>query len=165
MGEPESYGMIRQSPQFELPVAIAVVAAITVWCTTLLMPKPAAIVLPSVELDICEAVFRYQFRHNASTEQLKAGEYYLTIQSKNPSRDFISRFDDHSPRVQDGSGFREGCGCLKFYIAEIKRLSEDRAMVSGGYYAGPLGATGNSYMVVCVNGKWVVESMKGKWIS
>ena len=101
--------MPRTSPQFELALAIAVVGVVSVWCASLIVPKAATVDLPDDELDVCEAVFRYQFQHNASGIQ-KADVYFLTIQSQNPSHRFIARFSDHSPPVRKGSRFMTGCG-------------------------------------------------------
>lgn len=57
------------------------------------------------KLDICEAVFRYQFEHNASGAQQKAKAYFLKIHNKDPSDEFLARFKGHTPPVKKGSDF------------------------------------------------------------
>src|SRR5438105_4744129 len=44
------------------------------------------------EEEIAEAVFRYQFLHNASSRQQHAAVYFLSLRHKNPSKEFILRF-------------------------------------------------------------------------
>ena len=64
----------------------------------------------SEELDICEAVFRHVFEHNASGQQQNANAYYLLIFGKDPTEAFLARFQEHHPPVKMGSAFVTGNG-------------------------------------------------------
>src|ERR1043165_6923434 len=87
--------------------------------------------------DIREAVFRYQFGHNASGAQQQAAVYFLEILSNDerssfdPSDEFMARFGDHRPPVRKQSRARPGKGSaptdritgeegLIFRVGEIK---------------------------------------------
>lgn len=115
-------------------------------------------------LDICEVVFRYQFKHNASTLQDNAKAYFISILGQDPSDEFLSRFSGNTPPVGNGSEFAIGEG-LVFCISSINRIDEDTVQVSGGYYEAELSSSNHIYTVVRKNGKWVVESDEMQWIS
>lgn len=115
-------------------------------------------------LDIAEATFRYQFQKNASGAQQKAEAYFLSLFAKDPSPEFLKRFAQHKPPVQKGSEFKVGNG-LAFRVITIKRVSETKVEVSGGYYEGNLSSSGNSYFVEKKDGKWVVTGERMHWIS
>ena len=115
-------------------------------------------------LDICEAVFRYQFKHNASTIQQKAKAYFITILKQNPSDEFLTRFMGNIPPVRKGSDFAIGEGLI-FYINSVSRIDENTARGSGGYYEAELSSSNNIYTVVRKNGKWAVENDEMQWIS
>ena len=115
-------------------------------------------------LDICEAVFRYLFKHNASKVQQKAKSYFITIFKQDPSDEFLARFTGNNPPVRKGSDFAIGEG-LVFSIGSIIRIGEDTAQVCGGYYETGLSSSGNIYTVVRKNGLWVVENDEMLWIS
>ncbi len=115
-------------------------------------------------LDICEAVFRYQFKHNASGAKQNAKAYFLEILRKDPSPEFLARFKDNAPPVKKGSEFAIGKG-LKFKVGGIKRLNDSKVEVSGGYYEGGLSSSGCTYSVVLKDKKWVVTERKMLWIS
>jgi hypothetical protein len=110
-------------------------------------------------LDICEALFRYQFTHNASGQQQNAPAYYLSIYETDPPKDLIERFQNSKPPVNIGSEFKIGSG-LKFEINSINRLNKNNVVIEGGYYAGPLGSSGNTYHLQKTNGVWKVISDK-----
>ena len=115
-------------------------------------------------LDIAEATFRYQFLHNASGQQQKAPAYFLSLFGKDPDDAFLKRFEGHNPPVQRGSAFAIGKG-LRFRVERIKRVSDTKAEVSGGYYEAGLSSSGNTYSVELKEGKWVVAGDKMDWIS
>jgi hypothetical protein len=115
-------------------------------------------------LDIAEATFRYQFQKNASGAQQKAAAYYLSLFEKDPSPEFLKRFAQHKPPVRKGSEFKVGNG-LAFRVITIKRVSETKVEVSGGYYEGDLSSSGNSYFVEKKDGKWVVTGVEMHWLS
>ena len=115
-------------------------------------------------LDIAEATFRYQFRNNASAAQQQTTAYFLTLFKKDPSPEFLKRFEGHKPPVKRGSEFNVGNG-LSFRIDMIKRVTETKMEVSGGYYEGVKSSSGNTYFVEKKNGTWVVTGDEMHWIS
>ncbi len=121
-------------------------------------PYDAAITEAQAQ-DIAEATFRYQFAHNVSAQKQKAPAYFLRLFDKDPSPEFLNRFKNHKPPVKKGAEFVIGKG-LKFFIERIKRVSETKVEVSGGYYEGYESASGNTYTVELKDGKWVVTSDK-----
>ncbi len=115
-------------------------------------------------LDIAEVTFRYQFEHNASGAQQKAQAYFLSVFNKDPSPEYLKRFEGNKPPVKNGSEFKIGNG-LAFRVGAIKRVSETKVEVSGGYYEAGLSSSGNTYFVEKKDGKWVVTEDKMHWIS
>lgn len=127
--------------------------------------------------DIREAVFRYQFSHNASAAQQSVDVYFLSLaEETDPDAGLLARFADHHPevkavsqsdvaaggRVEEKSSGRSG---LIFRVDSIHPLDAQRARVKGGYYEANLSASGNNYFLECQEGKWAVVDAVGKWIS
>jgi hypothetical protein len=81
--------------------------------------------------DICEVVFRYQFKHNASVAQQNTNT--IVIFKQDPPDEFLARFTDNTPPVKKGSDFAKGKG-LVFSIGSINRIDENTAQVNGGFY-------------------------------
>ena len=115
-------------------------------------------------LDICEAVFRYQFNHNASVVQQNAKAYFIMILKQDPSDVFLARFKGNTPPVRKGSEFAIGKGLI-FCIRSINRIDENIVRVFGGFYEAELSSSVNIYTVVRKNGQWVVEKDEMQWIS
>ena len=115
-------------------------------------------------LDIAEATFRYQFEHNASGQQQNSPAYYLSLFGKDPTPEFLARFKNNKPPVRKGSDFKVGAG-VKFLVEGIKRVSDTKVEVSGGYDEAALSASGNTYLVELKDGKWVVTGDTMHWIS
>ena len=128
-------------------------------------------------LDVQEAVFRYQFEHNASGRKQSADFYCLGLRDKqDPPEELMRRFAGHSPKVFPASqcttdarsgvshGIMSGEG-LVFSITEIKWISDSEVEVSGGYYEGGLSSSGNIYRLKRVAGKWQVHEDTMEWIS
>lgn len=116
------------------------------------------------DLAIYEAVFRHQFRSNASGAQSSAPAYFLSIEGKDPPSGFLERFQDNRPPVRPGSEFRRGAGLL-FRVEGITEISSSIVNVTGGYYEAELSASGNTYRVELREGLWVVVSDKMDWVS
>lgn len=111
------------------------------------------------EDDIREAVFRYQFDHNASGQQKRAQFYYLAVGKKqaDPTDEFMKRFADHHPPVRKVSEWKpKGRPGLVFRVSSIKWISDTKVEAEGGYYEGLLSSSGNTYIVVKRQGKWKV---------
>ncbi len=115
-------------------------------------------------LDICEALFRYQFINNASGAQQKADAYFLSIYEADPPRDLIARFENNVPPVKSGFEFRIGDG-IKFEIRSFTRLDENNIKIKGGYYEGGLSSSCNTYRLRRIEGVWMVISDRMEWIS
>lgn len=131
--------------------------------------KTAALATPSEsetseELDICEAVFRHVFEHNASGQQQNANAYFLKIFGKDPTEAFLARFQEHRPPVKMGSAFVTGNG-LEFRIESIDRIHDNKVEVRGGYFEGGLSSSGNIYTVVRKGQQWQVIDDRMLWIS
>jgi hypothetical protein len=130
---------------------------------------------PADEDDIREAVFRYEFAHNASGQQQHAKVYFLSVdKDEDPSDAFMSRFKDHQPPVKKRSratGEFEvidrdtGERGLIFRATTIKQLGEDKVEVDGGYYEAGLSSSGNTYAVARKDHEWVVTKDEMRWIS
>ncbi|MBI4468077.1 MAG: hypothetical protein HY650_02015 [Acidobacteria bacterium] len=128
------------------------------------------------EESIREAVYRYQFSHNTSTQQQAARVFFLTLGGKgdDPSEALMARFAGHKPPVKglsqatftDDVGVRDndsgGRGIL-FRIKSIQWLTETEAEVRGGFYEGPQSASDNTYSVKREDGKWVVTKDVLQW--
>jgi hypothetical protein len=128
--------------------------------------------------DIREAVFRWQFDHNASGQQTNAQVYFLEVGEKggDPTDEFMKRFADHKPSVRkvSASSASAGKGVLDkktgekgliFRVTSIEWKSDTEVDVSGGYYEAGLSASGNTYTLKKDKGKWKVTNDKMHWIS
>jgi len=125
--------------------------------------------------DIREAVFRYQFEHNASGQQQNAKVYFLSFgKDKEPGDAFIARFKDHKPPVKKRSQSKgqfevidkeTGERGLIFTVGAIKVVDAAKIQVEGGYYEAGLSSSGNVYTVERKDGKWVVTKDQMLWIS
>lgn len=144
-------------------------------------------------LDLFEAFFRYKFGNNYSQgKNTDAYYYYLEIAGKDPSPEFMVRFDGHSPPVKKGSEFVEPelikivdvespdaepmdlevdveNGIL-FQIHSCKWvglgwITRNSVEIYGGYYEGWLSASRNSYIWVRKKGKWTLKSKGKGWMA
>lgn len=109
----------------------------------------------STTLDIVEATFRYQFRHNHSGQQENAKAYYLTFLNQDPSLAVLARFKNHSPPVLEGSRFAVRKG-IQFKIDVIRCPHPPKVQVWGGYYEGDLSSSIEVYTVEHRQGQWMV---------
>jgi hypothetical protein len=119
--------------------------------------------------DIREAVFRYQFRHNASIQGNSARVYCISSENKaDLSDNFMKRFAGFNPPVHKASdctidpykGVVEkatGKRGLVFWVKSIKWISSTDAEVDGGYFEDGLSASHNTYIVSRATGRWVVS--------
>lgn len=129
--------------------------------------------------DVREAVFRYEFEHNASAAQNKVRYYFISIDDGkvDPTPQFLARFKDISPRVLPGSAGAQspldtrihhkidGAKGLSFNVGEIKWIGDDKVEVEGGYFESGLSASGNTYTVERRSGVWTVTENHMWWIS
>jgi hypothetical protein len=95
---------------------------------------------------------------------MEAPAFYLELMGEDPSPEFLARFDGNEPPVRKGSEFGDGGGVL-FRVESVKRVSDTKVEVSGGYYEGSLSASGNTYFLERKDGGWVVTGDEMHWIS
>jgi len=130
----------------------------------------------AIEDDIREAVFRYQFLHNASGQQQHAKVYFLSLsEGKDPNDKFVERFRGQTPPVKKGSQATTQPGVVKdkttgeegiiFRVTRIKWINGSDVVVEGGYYEGNLSSSGNIYRVKLTRKRWVVKSDRMLYIS
>jgi len=83
------------------------------------------------EDSIREAVFRYQFDHNASGQQKKASVYCLSVGNgqTDPSDDLMKRFANHKPPVRKAS---------ECQVDPYKGVTDKRTGTPGLIFASPL---------------------------
>jgi hypothetical protein len=142
---------------------------------------------PTIEFyseDIREAVFRYQFQHNASGQQGNAQVYFLGIQGTgesdqvhyvDPPDELMARFAGNVPPVkrrsectysQDGVFDKHsGARGLLFWLGAAEEIGTDEVQVYGGYFEAGLSASGNIYTLRRISGRWVVVKDVMMWIS
>ena len=121
----------------------------------------------TAEADIAEAVFRYQFEHNASAIQQKANHYCLSLPDERlPDAAFLHRFDGNKPPVSTaGECERKSGHDLFFRVQRFDWRSDDEVWVRGGYWEANLSSSVESYRVRRKNGKWVVDGARMEAIS
>ncbi|MBX7173107.1 MAG: hypothetical protein K1X72_19210 [Pyrinomonadaceae bacterium] len=125
------------------------------------------------EKNIIETVFRFQSKNLASKDNTII--YFLSLYDKDPDNKFMIRFQG-LPRIKkysqavvngiDGVKDKEtGVSGLILQIKGIKWLNQNEVKVTGGYYEDGLSASGNTYTVKRIKGKWIVTKDDLKWIS
>jgi hypothetical protein len=118
------------------------------------------------EPDILEAAFRYQFENNESAIRQNARRYCLTLTGKEPSAEFLRRFEGHQPPVVAAGGCDRASGKDLFFRAAIVEWENDStAIVRGGYYEGNLSSSREELRVVWEDGEWVVKDKRLEMIS
>jgi hypothetical protein len=130
------------------------------------------------EWDVRETTFRYQFSKNNSALKQHAGAYYLSVgeverTDADPPADFMKRFDGNIPPVKKVSDSvltdrgvmdrRTGEPGLIFRTGVIKLTSDTEAEISGGYSEHNRSASGNTYYLQKVDGKWKVVKDVLNW--
>lgn len=126
-------------------------------------PVPRA----AAEEEIAEAVFRYQFDHNASGIQKKAARYCLSLPGdRSPGAAFLQRFQGNEPPVASAEECeRVGGKNLYFRVQKFDWRRDDEVWVRGGYFEGNLSSSIEAYQVVFQNGRWVVKGSRMEVIS
>lgn len=143
-------------------------------CTTSIQrSKSGKTSTPVIDLDMAEAVFRYQFENNGSELYTDASAYFLEVRKTDPEDAFINRFKGLQPPVKKKSqcstkGMRvtdrkTGKRGLMFNVDKTAMTGADTAEAWGGYLEGELSASSNIYFLNRKNGKWSVEKDKVNW--
>lgn len=128
------------------------------------------------ERDICEAVFRYQFTHNASGQQTNAGVFFLSMTNADPDDSFMNRFAGDTPPVKKASLASSDtrtivmdpetkANGLILQIENIRWITEEKVEVDGGYFEAGDSSSGNTYYLEKQKGRWIVIKDGMHWIS
>ena len=154
----------RSSAKALLLLPLLVVASA---CASSAPPPPSGPGRSTAEIDIAEAVFRYQFDHNASAIQQKADHYCLSFpDERSPDAAFLERFDGNHPQVLSADECQRKSGHdLFFRVQRFDWRSDTEVWVSGGYWEGNLSSATDSYRVRIKNGKWVVDGARRETVS
>ena len=117
--------------------------------------------------DIAEAVFRYQFDHNASAIQKGAEKYCLSLPGeKMPTAEFLKRFEGNRPPVLAADQCERKSGrSLFFRVQKLDWRKDNEVWVRGGYWEGNLSSSIEMFRVLNENGKWVVKGARMEAIS
>jgi hypothetical protein len=139
----------------------------TASCASSAGPAPSSAAQAAAEGDIAEAVFRYQFRHNASSLQERADRYCLSLPGeRSPDAAFLQRFDGNTPQVLGVDECRRKSGKnLLFRLQKLDWRGDDEVWVSGGYWEGNLSSSVEFYRARRKDGKWVVDGARMEAIS
>jgi len=123
-----------------------------------------------MELDIAEAVYRYQMDHCYSGTSPKV--WFLGNGAKDPSAEVLKRFNGHSPPVKGRSQMSEnfkdrenGEKGILLVIEEPKWTSDTTVQVEGGCVAGPRAGHGSRYSLKREKSAWLVTAAEPTWIS
>ena len=152
-----------------LLLAIALLGA----CGTRDAPEPKVWTSPvrsSAELDILEAVFRYQLGHNEPGDP-KPERFLLSLFEgkdalKDPPDELLVRFRGNVPSVEpvsdagssiglDVHGNYDTGGAVVLHLDEIRHTAQNTAEVLGSYFSARW-ASVHAYVVERRSGRWVV---------
>jgi hypothetical protein len=131
------------------------------------------------EDDIREAVFRYQFDHDAIQQKPHTKVYFISFENrKDPDDKFLKRFAGNIPNVKkesqavasnNGTGGvidKESGGLgIIFRITQLKWVNENEVEVEASFHVAMLFAGGCKYLVMRQDKKWVVKWCVSKWES
>jgi len=130
------------------------------------------------ELDVEEAVFRYQLDRDPVSPKPRMADFVLLSLDElhSPAPELVARFADQSPPVDSVSELRidaqrhirhktrPGKGMI-LMAKTIRRLGEHRFEVDGEIRWGSRGASGTRYLVQRRGSSWVVVSYSMSWIT
>jgi hypothetical protein len=125
-------------------------------------PVPSPEAQAAAESDVAEAVFRYQFQHNAATIRDTAERYCLALSDeRNPDPAFLHRFEAVHPQVMAaGQCARKAAKDLFFRVQQFDWQGSEEVWVRGGYSEGSLKSVGESYRVRRKDGRWTVDGSR-----
>ena len=111
------------------------------------------------ELNVCEAVFRYQIDSVEKAIPGSISTYYLSVNDLNPPQSLLDRLRADNLHVARGSFFLPDLwkGAWHSVIRSMERIDDRTFLVHGGYENGGLSASGEDYTVVHRDGRWSVE--------
>jgi hypothetical protein len=147
------------------------------------------------ENDIRDAVIRYQMeewarqgdknerdvkdkRDKAVAKQLNFRVFFVSINGKDPSDDFLKRFASVPRTIKKRSQAKMSSPNMEwvtdkdthqpgiiFSAGEIRWTKESEVEAEGGYHCGRLCGAGDVFTVQLQNGRWRVIQKRMKWIS
>lgn len=124
--------------------------------------------------DALEAVLRFELQ-----EVSEPCTYYLEVDGEDPDPALLARLRDLGIRVEPRSACEAGLeiggvrdrrtgesGAI-LHVSGLRRsLANPGAVaVDGGYYGGPLCASGHSWWLLWLPGRWVVHARQLRWVS
>lgn len=138
-------------------------------------PVPAGDERAAEESDVREAVLRYQFHHNASSQRANARVFCVTVGGQDPDYDFLQRFAGGGVPVRKASDCNvseqgvvdkaTGVQGLKLAAGKVEWITGGEVRVDGGYYEASLSASGNTYRLRKQAKGWTVVESLERWIS
>lgn len=148
-------------------LALLLALLVTTACASSAPPPPSGLSHPTAEADIAEAVFRYQFAHNASAIHQNADHYCLSFPNeRSPDAAFLQRFDGNHPQVLSADECQRKSGHdLFFRVQRYDWRSDTEVWVSGGYWEASLSSSNEIYRARLKNGKWVVDGAHQETVS
>ena len=116
---------------------------------------------------LLKSVLAYQFANNRSAVRENAATYFIGLENgKDPSDDFLRRFDGRLPPVEPLSlatiidhrvvDSRTSKPALIFQITKVMEPEQDRALIETGYYEAELSASWNTLQGICERGEWQI---------
>jgi predicted small lipoprotein YifL len=125
-------------------------------------PPPSPEAQAAAESDVAEAVFRYQFQHNAASIRETAERYCLALSDeRNPDPAFLHRFDAVQPQVVAARKCdRKAAKDLFFRVQQFDWQGSEEVWVRGGYSEGSLKSVAESYRVRRKDGRWTVDGSR-----
>ena len=140
---------------------------------------------PSVEkadedLQIRQAVLRYQFEHTAAAHKYSIFCIAVTKGRIEPGPDAPAKLmhglSDATHKVVKSSDCNENQGdgvierasgkpALILHVGRVTWITKEEAVVEGGYYEDALSASGNTYRLQKTDGKWRVVKDQWMWMA
>ena len=120
------------------------------------------------ELDVCEAVFRFQIESLEKAIPGQISTHYLSVNEANPPASLLDRLSASRLHVERGSLFYPELwrkGAWHSVIRRLERIDDKTFVVHGGYANNGLSASGEDYTVVKRDRRWIVEKVVGRWVA
>lgn len=143
-----------------LRVALISLSAAIAGCTSLQPP------IPSNDLTLTEAAYRYLFENNSSAFKHKVSAYCVGGKDQATDTKVVNALSDVEPEVLAASNCARddwavvkatGQKALIFQVNNIVCESADFCSFQGGYYEANLSASSGHYLARRVNGRWVIS--------
>lgn len=149
----------------EHPGPMKTVVYLMLFCAFALVGRAADEARRIQARDVWETVYRYQIKSVGDPNFYKV--FFLSLQGRDPSDEFMKRFVENKLPVRKKSDSRYGKGKglvdketggegTLFQISSFKWVSDTEVEIKGGWYVSPIGAEFRTYTVKKENGKWVV---------